>query len=476
MNYSIIRYVLGWSVTVIAALMLLPALVSALYREKTVWVFLVCAAVFFCIGRLLGRKKPKNTVFYAREGFTAVALCWIAISVISAVPFIAGGAITNPVDALFETVSGYTTTGSSILENVEALSRGMLFWRSFTHWIGGMGVLVFVLAILPSAGGQNMYIMQAESPGPDVGKLLPNLKKTAIVLYLIYAGLTGLEFALLAFGNMPLFDALCVTFGTAGTGGFGVLNDSCASYSNYEKIVITVFMALFGVNFNFYFLLLSRKIKEAFNSAEVKVYFAIMLSSIALITFGLWRSTGGFRLLDAAFQTSSIMTTTGFTTVNYDGWPLFTRVILVALMFVGACAGSTGGGIKISRLIIYAKVVKREFSRMLHPRRVKVITIDGKPVNTKIINTSLCFFVSYVAVFALSVLLVSIDAGNFETAFTSVAATLNNIGPGLGAVGPAGNFAGFSAFSKIVLIFDMLAGRLEIFPLLLTFIPASWRN
>lgn len=476
MNYSIIRYVLGWAVTVVSVLMLLPAFVGAVYFESSAWVFLICAVLFFSLGRLLCHKKPKNHVFYAREGFMAVALCWIVISLISSIPFVISGAIPNIVDALFETVSGYTTTGSSILKNVETLPHGMLFWRSFSHWIGGMGVLVFVLAILPSADGQNMYFMRAESPGPDVGKLVPNLKKTAAVLYLIYTGLTVLQFCLLMLGRMPVFDALCITFGTAGTGGFGVLNSSCASYTLYQQIVITIFMVLFGVNFNVYFFLLCRKWKDAFKVAEVKVYFFVYFAAIFLIVIQLLKTTGGMHVLDVAFQTASIMTTTGYATVDFNAWPLFSKVVLVALMFIGACAGSTGGGIKVSRIMIYLKVVKRDLSRMLHPRRVKVLIMDGKRIDSAVLNAALVFLVSYLAVFSISFLLIALDCNDFETAFTSVAATLNNIGPGLGAVGPTGSFSDFSVLSKFVFIFDMLAGRLEIFPLLLTFMPVTWKS
>lgn len=476
MNYSIIRYILGWTVTVVSVLMLLPAAVGAFYQEREAWLFLICAAAFFAAGWVLRFKKPTNKVFYAREGFTAVALCWIVISVLSAVPFVVSGAIPGVVDALFETVSGYTTTGSSILRDVEALPKCMLFWRSFSHWLGGMGVLVFVLAVLPSADGQNMYFLRAESPGPDVGKLVPNLKKTASVLYLIYTGMTLLQFLLLLLGRMPVFDAACITFGTAGTGGFGVLNDSCVSYTVYQQWVITVFMVLFGVNFNFYFLLLCRKWKEALKMSEVRTYFIIYLSAALLIFLQLNRMQQNLPVIDAAFQTASVMTTTGFATTDFNLWPIFSKNILVLLMFIGACAGSTGGGMKVARIMMYTKLSRRELSRLLHPRRVKVLSMDGKPLERSMLHTALIFLVSYLAVFVGSVLLISLDCHDFETAFTSVAATLNNIGPGLGKVGPMGNFSDFSAFSKCVFIFDMLAGRLEIFPLLLTFTPVTWKS
>ncbi len=476
MNYGIIRYVCGWSIAAVSAFMLMPALYGGITGEREAWAFVICAAVFFLAGRLLCRRKPRNGVFYAKEGFAAVTLTWVVISLISAVPFVLGGAIRNPVDALFETVSGFTTTGSSILRDVEVLPRCMLLWRSFTHWLGGMGVLVFVLALLPSADGQNMYFMRAESPGPDVGKLVPGTRRTAVFLYVIYSVLTVAEFVLLVCGSMPVFDACCITFGTAGTGGFGVLNSSCADYTSYQKVVITVFMLLFGVNFNVYFLLLRRKWKEALSGAELRVYLTVYFVAAGLISLQLWRVNGHTSFLDAAFQTASVMTTTGYSTTDFNLWPLFSKVMLVGLMFIGASAGSTGGGMKVSRFIIYGKVAGREFSRMLHPRRVKILTVDGEPLEHKTINSALTYLVCYLAVFAGSVLLISLDCDDFSTAFTSVAATLNNIGPGLGEVGPAGNFADFSVFSKFVFMLDMLAGRLEIFPLLLSFLPDAWRN
>lgn len=476
MNYSIIKYVLGSTVSAVSALMLLPALVGAVYAEQDVWIFLVCAVLFFAIGRLLSFRKPKNQVFYAKEGFIAVSLCWIVISVISAVPFVVSGSIPNVVDALFEIVSGYTTTGSSVLQDIEILPRCIIFWRSFSHWLGGMGVLVFVLAILPSADGQDMYLLRAESPGPNVGKLVPNLRKTAMFLYLIYSGMTLLQILLLLVGKMPIFDAVCITFGTAGTGGFGVLNDSCASYTVYQQAIITVFMVLFGINFNFYFFLLRRKWRDAFSFSEVKTYLTIYAFATVFILLQLWNSTGNLHLIDAAFQTASIMTTTGYATTDFNLWPLFSKLVLFVLMFIGACAGSTGGGIKVSRWMMYAKLLKRELSQLLHPRRVKVLAIDKKPIEVSILRTAMVFLIAYLAIFIISVLLISLDCNDFETTVTSVAATLNNIGPGMGSVGPTGNFANFSIFSKCVFIFDMLAGRLEIFPLLLSFIPAKWKN
>lgn len=476
MNYSIIKYVLGLCITTVSALMIFPAIVGAVYMEKSAVVFLICAVSFFIIGRLLSHKKPANKTFYAREGFISVALSWIVISVISAVPFVVSGAIPNAIDALFETVSGFTTTGSSILSDVEALPKCMLFWRSFSHWLGGMGVLVFVLAILPSADGQNMYFMRAESPGPDVGKLVPNLRKTALLLYLIYAGMTVLQFVLLMVGRMPVFDALCLTFGTAGTGGFAILNSGLSTYSTYSLWVITVFMVLFGVNFNLYFFVIRKRFKEAFSIAEVRTYFIVYFLATAFIAVQLYVTLGKVSILDVAFQTASVLTTTGYSTVDFNLWPVFSKIIMVLLMFSGACAGSTGGGIKVSRFMICGKMAKREIDKAVHPRHVKVLKMDGKPIDDDVVHSTVAYMIVYVAIYVVSLLIVSFDCESFETGFTSIVATLNNIGPGLGDVGPTGNFANFSVLSKCVFIFDMLAGRLELFPILLLFTPSAWKN
>ncbi len=477
MNFGIILYIIGFVVTIESASMLLPWVVSLYYGENTGWIFFVCSVVFGALGFFLIRKKPKDTSFYAREGFVVVALSWIVMSVIGAIPFVASGEIPNVTDALFEIVSGFTTTGSSILPNVEALSRCMLFWRSFSHWIGGMGILVFLLAILPMAGGQNIYLMRAESTGPSVGKLVPKVQKTAMFLYGTYILMTLVQLGLLLLGHMPVFDALCITFGTAGTGGFGILMDSMASYSPYIQVVVTVFMLLFGVNFNFYFLLFTRRFRQAMGMEEVKWYFIIYFAASAIIAADLYFTGtpfGGLR--EVFFQTSSIMTSTGFATADFNLWPQLSRAVMVMLMFTGACAGSTGGGIKVSRFIIYVKTVAKEIGHLVHPRSIKILKMDGKPIEhdtIRIVNVYLC---SYIIVFAASLFLILIDNFSLTDSFTAVAATLNNIGPGLGVVGPVGNFAAFSGLSKFVLIFDMLAGRLEIFPMILLLFPGTWKR
>ncbi len=477
MNFGIMLYIMGFAVMVEAAAMLFPWVVSLIYGESSGWIFLVCAVVFGVLGRLMTRKRPKDTSFFAREGFIVVALSWIVMSLIGAIPFVVSGEIPNLTDALFEIISGFTTTGASILTDVEALSRGMLFWRSFSHWIGGMGILVFILAVLPMAGGQNLYLMRAESTGPSVGKLVPKVQKTAMFLYGTYIVMTLTQLAFLLAGKMPLFDALCITFGTAGTGGFGVLGDSMASYSPYIQVVTTVFMLLFGVNFNFYFYLFTRRFRQAFEMDEVKVYFGIYACASLIIFLDLIITKtpfGGLR--EVLFQTSSVMTSTGFATADFDLWPQLSRAVLVMIMFTGACAGSTGGGMKVSRIIIYVKTVMKEIGQLVHPRNIKILKMDKKPIEhdtIRIVNVYLC---SYILVFAGSLFIVLFDNFDLTTSFTAVAATLNNIGPGLGMVGPTGNFAEFSALSKFVLMFDMLAGRLEIFPMILLMFPGSWKR
>lgn len=478
MNYAMIAYVIGWILNCEGFLMLLPCLTAVIYLETAGFSFAAAMALCFLFGVPLTVRKPKNMVFYTKEGFVSVSLSWIVLSVMGSLPFLFSGSITNPVDALFETVSGFTTTGASILSDVEALPRCILFWRSFTHWIGGMGVLVFILSLLPLTGGYHMNLMKAESPGPSVEKLVPKIQSTAKILYSIYVAMTILEVLLLLAGNMPLFDALTTTFGTAGTGGFGIKNDSMASYSPYLQNVVTVFMILFGINFNFYFLLLMRKPKKAMKNEEVRCYLAIIAITISIITFnirGLYPSImEAFQ--QAAFQVGSIITTTGFATTDFNTWPQVSRTILVMLMFVGACAGSTGGGIKVSRFVILLKTVNKELHLFLHPKGVRKISMDGKVVEHEIVRSINVFMTAYVLVFAFSILLVGFDNHDLITNFTAVAATLNNIGPGLELVGPSQNFGLFSDPAKCVLIFDMLAGRLELFPLLLLFVKDTWKR
>ena len=479
MNFSIVKRIIGYVLVFVAVLMVLPCIVAVIYQEREGWSFVITAVLCLLLGFLIMRKKPENRVFYVKEGFVAVALSWIIMSVMGSLPFLITGTITNPIDAMFETVSGFTTTGSSVLSDVEAVSKSVLFWRSFTHWIGGMGVLVFLLSLLHmTGGGSHINLMKAESPGPSVSKLVPTVQSTAKILYIIYLAMTVLEVVFLLIGKMPLFDALTITFGTAGTGGFGIKNDSMAGYSPYLQIVVTVFMILFGVNFSAYFLLLRRKVKQAFSMEEVRWYLLIILASIALITLSVRDMYGsvGEAARHAAFQVGSIITTTGYASTDFNLWPEVPRTILVLLMFIGACAGSTGGGIKVSRLVILVKTIKKELHTFLHPRSLKKLKMDGHTLEHETVRATNVFLIAYVLIFSFSVLLVAFDGNDLITNFTAVASALNNIGPGLELVGPMGNFGLFSNGAKLVLIFDMLAGRLEIFPLLLLFVRDTWKK
>ena len=479
MNYAMIRYIIGWILNFEAAFMSPSFVVGLIYREKSAWAIFATMLLCLVIGvPMVLLKRPKQAVFYAKDGFVSVGLSWVVLSVMGALPFVISGSIPHPVDALFETVSGFTTTGSSILSDVEALPKCMLFWRSFTHWVGGMGVLVFMLTILPMSGGYHMNLMRAESPGPSVERFVPTVKSTAKILYGIYICLSLLELLLLLVGKMPMFDALTLTFGTAGTGGFGINNDSIGSYTTYQQTVITIFMILFGVNFNVYFLFLLKKIRQGLKNEELRAYLGIILGAILLITVNIAGKFGNPFLAfhHAAFQVGSIITTTGYSTVDFDTWPTFSKTVLVLLMFIGASAGSTGGGIKVSRIVILAKSVKKELKQYLHPHSISKIKMDGKPVEHEVVRSINVFLIAYLLIYAVSMLIVSLDNFDFTTTFTSVAATINNIGPGLDLVGPAANFGILSVPSKLVLVFDMLAGRLEIFPLLLLFVPDTWRK
>lgn len=478
MNFEIIRYILSYVMGFEALFLTLPCLISLIYQEQEGGAFFIVAffcAAFYLIGT---RKKPKNKAFYTREGFMTVALSWILLSIMGALPFVISGEIPSFIDAFFETVSGFTTTGASILSDVEALSHTCLFWRSFTHWIGGMGVLVFILAIVPLSGSYNIYLMRAESPGPSVGKLVPRIKNTAKILYLIYLAMTVIQIILLLVGKMPLFDAVTTAFGTAGTGGFGIKADSLAGYSTYIQMVTTIFMILFGVNFNVYYLIVMKRWKEAFSCEEMRYYFGIITATVILITWnirGLFEN--GFKAFHAAvFQVASIITTTGFSTEDFDQWPEFSKGILVVIMFVGACAGSTGGGIKVSRFVIIIKTFIKEIFQFLHPRSIKIIRFEGKKVEHNVLRSINTYFAAYMLIFVGSVLIICLNDFDLVTNFTAVAATLNNIGPGLEIVGPTGHFGDFNVLSKVVLSFDMLAGRLELFPLLLLFVPDSWKK
>ena len=477
MNYRMIRNILGWLLIFECGFMLVPTVTALVYREREVWAFLVTMLLCGAIGALFVWRKPKDSALYAREGFVIVSLSWILLSLFGAIPFCISGVIPNYVDAVFETVSGFTTTGASILTAVEPLPKCMLMWRSFTHWVGGMGVLVFIMAFIPLSGGQNMHIMKAESPGPSVSKLVPRVRTTALILYSIYLVLTLIQFILLLCGGLNAFEALCTAFGTAGTGGFGVLNDSMASYSPYVQWVVTVFMLLFSVNFSCYYLFLLGRFKEAFNG-ELRRFICIVGAVILVITLnvrGLF-DTLGEALRHVAFTVASLISTTGFSTENFDAWPELSRTLLVLIMFIGACAGSTGGGLKVSRLMILFRGAFNEIGNLIHPRHVKRVMVDGHPVDSEVVRATNVYMMWYVLLFTVSVILISFDDHDLITNFTAVTATINNIGPGLNLVGPTGNFAFFSIPSKLVLIFDMLAGRLELFPMLVLFAPATWRR
>ena len=479
MNYSMIAYIIGWILSVEAALMVPSILVGFLYRESAVYALIISAVLCLLIGLPLIRKKPTNKAFYAREGGVIVALCWIIMSIMGSLPFILSGEISNPVDALFETVSGFTTTGASILASPADMCHCIMFWRCFTHWVGGMGVLVFLLTLLPMTGsGYHMSLMKAESPGPSVGKLVPKVQSTAKLLYGLYLALSLMQLVLLLLGGMPLFDSFCTVFGTAGTGGFGIKNDSFTSYSTYLQAVVTVFMILFGINFNVYFLFYMKRPKEAFQCEEAKWYLGVIAAATLIITFfirdyypNIFQS-----FHHAAFQVGSIITTTGFATADFNLWPTVPKTILVALMFCGACAGSTGGGMKVSRIILLFRTVINENHLNLRPNAVKRIYFEGRPVDKEIIRSVSVFLATYFFIFTVSLLMIGIDNFDLTTNFTAVAATMNNIGPGLELVGPTQNFSIYSNFSKIVLIFDMLAGRLELYPMLILFSRNTWRK
>ncbi len=478
MNYSIIRYIICRVLEFQALFLILPFLVGLIYQEKACWSYLIVLIACFLIGFIGKRKKPKSTVFFAREGFVTVSLSWIVLSVTGAIPFVLSGEIPSFSDALFETISGLTTTGSSILSDVEVLSYCNLFWRSFTHWIGGMGVLVLVLAILPLAGGYNMHLMRAESPGPSVGKLVPRVRHTARILYGIYIVMTLILMITLLCMGMNLFEAATHAFGTAGTGGFGIVNSGLADYSMPIQTVITVGMILFGINFNVYYLFLIRKPKDAIKHEEMRCYLLIILVAIILITCNV---RGMFDSLSetihhVAFQVASIISSTGFATTDFNLWPSFSKTILVSLMFVGACAGSTGGGMKVSRIIIYAKLVKNEISHLIHPKRVTRLQLEKHTVSKEVCRATQAYLISYLLIFVVSILAVSLCNLDLVTNFTAVTTCLNNIGPGLNLVGPTGNFGVFSDPAKWVLMFDMLAGRLEIFPILVLLAPSTWKR
>ena len=477
MNRKMVFNTVGMMLVAEAALLLLPTGVALIYGEACAWSLAASAGIALAAGLLLRLLfRPESRLIYAREGFVTVAMAWLLLSAAGALPFFLSGEIPSYVDAFFETVSGFTTTGASILTDVERMSRGLLFWRSFTHWVGGMGVLVFVMAIVPGANDRSMHILRAEMPGPVVGKLLPRAKDTASILYKIYVGLTLLQIVLMLLGGMPLYESIVHAFGTAGTGGFGVKADSIAGYSPYLQWVITVFMFLFGVNFNLYYLLLIRRFRAAVQSSEFWYYLGIVLVSIGLITANILPLYQSFSeaLRLSAFQVSSIITTTGYATADFNLWPEFSRSLLLMLMLVGACAGSTGGGLKVSRAVMLIKMIGKEIRHLLHPRSVNSVRFEGKQVDGATLKGVSSYFAIYIVCMVAVFMLLSLDAFDLETNLSATFACFNNIGPGLGAVGPAASYALYSPLSKIVLSLAMLMGRLEIFPLLLTLSPATW--
>ena len=480
MNYKMIRYTLGWLLLFEGAFLAVPLITAVVFWESEFFAFLGTIGICVGAGVLLTLKKPQNTVIYAREGFVIVSLSWIALSIFGALPLMFTGVTGYSfIDALFETVSGFTTTGASIFTAVEWLPKSILIWRSFTHWIGGMGVLVFIMAFLPLGGGQNLHIMRAESPGPEVSKLVPRVKNTAIILYVIYFAMTVVQFIILLLADMSVFDALNTAFSTAGTGGFGFKDDSFAGFTAAQQIIVTVFMLVFSINFNSYYLVLKLKFKDALNS-EVRAFIFIVFSAITIITFNIFTQMEGHfdsigeALRHAAFTVASLISTTGFTTANFNIWPELSRTVLVLIMFIGACAGSTGGGIKVSRIIILFKGLGRELGALIHPNQVKMITIDKKPVDREVVRSVNAYMVCYILVFVASLLAISFEDRDLITNFTAVAATLNNVGPGL--EGAYSNYVSFSWFSKLVLTFDMLIGRLELFPMLILFSPSTWKK
>ena len=478
-----VSYIIGQIVRVEGILMIPSLVVSVIYGESAFAAFLIPIVLSVAAGTLLTIKKPSNPDIFAKEGFVTVGLSWIIMSLIGALPFVIDGCIPSFVDAFFETVSGFTTTGASILTEIESLGRGLLFWRSFTHFVGGMGVLVFVLAILPQADTRSvklMHVMRAEVPGPKVGKLVSKIGRTARIMYGIYIGLTVIEMILLLAGGMPVYGSIVNSFATAGTGGFAIKNASIAAYdSAYIDYVIGIFMFLFGVNFNLYYLILIGHVGEALRSEELRWYLIITGVSTALIAADIYEIFGtvGESVRYAFFQVTSVMSTTGFATSDYNAWPALSKVILALLMFCGACVGSTTGGIKVGRIILLVKSGLREVKYMLHPRAVVAVRSEGKPVERDVLRGANSYMIVYIMLFTVSLFLVEmVEECDLVTGFTAVSACLNNVGPGLGEVGPAGNFSALTPFTKILLSVDMLAGRLEIFPLLMLFAPSTWRG
>ena len=478
MNIKMLIYILGKVLLIEGVLMLLPIGCGWIYGESETVYYLACALAYVTLGYLISFKKPKNMTIFSKDGCVATALSWVVLSIGGCIPFILTGEIPSFTDAMFETASGFSTTGASILTNVEAMSHVSLLWRSLTHWIGGMGVLVFLLAVVPMTGGSNMNLMRAESPGPTVGKIVPKVRSTAKMLYLIYLAMTVTEIIILTVCGMPFFDSICSSFGTAGTGGFGVRNDSFASYAPHLQVIVAVFMIMFGMNFNFYYYFTTKQINKAFKMSEIKVYLAVIAIVTAIICFSVRGLYGSFgeALRHSFFQVATIITTTGFATTDFDLWPSVAKFLLLGLMILGACASSTGGGIKVARFQIMFKSVKREIQSYIHPKTVKKIHVDGKTVDSEVLHSVALYFFIYLIIFATSMFIVSFEGHDLVTIFSSVAATFNNIGPGLSLVGPTQNYSFFSGLSKWVFIFDMLAGRLELMPLIVFLAPTTYKG
>lgn len=479
MNYHMVRYVLGQIMKLEAALMGLPLLCSLYYLDEGMIPLLSVMLPLGILGYILTGFKPKNQTIYAREGFVIVAFAWILLSVFGALPFMISGDIPNFIDALFETVSGFTTTGSTLVPDVELFPMSLKMWRSFTHWIGGMGVLVFALAILPAGSAQSMYIMRAEVPGPSVGKLVAKTQITARILYGIYIFFTALEAVMLRLTGMRWFDCIANAFATAGTGGFSVLNDGIGGYKNvWVEVIITIFMLIFSVNFNLFYLLLVRRFSDVLHNVEIKVFLSVYVLCTMLITCNIAPVYHSFSraLRYAGFTVASLSSSTGFGNSDFTTWPGFSQTLLILLMFCGACAGSTGGGLKVARVMILLKSCVREMRRQLNPRVVATVKLEGQSVDLEQLSTQGAFFTIYMVILLVSALFISLDKYGFDVSFSAALTALNNMGPGLGAIGPYGNFAEFTPLSKLVIIFDMLAGRLEIFPVLILFMPRTWKK
>ena len=477
MNRRMVFYTVGQILLLEAVLLVLPLAVSLVYAESCFTSFIITILITAASGFLLKLIfKPKDHVIFAKEGFLIVALAWLMMSLFGALPFVLSREIPSFINAFFETVSGLTTTGASIIPDLSVMSKGILFWRSFTHWIGGMGIIVLIMAIIPTTSGRSIHVMRAEMPGPIVGKLVPRIRDTAKILYLIYIVMTAVEIVLLKLGDMSLFDSVVHSFGTAGTGGFGIRGDSLGSYSAYSQWVITIFMLIFGVNFNLYYLLLVRRARTVFRSEELRAYAAVVVAAVVMIAInirGIYE-TFGETIRHAAFQVSSVITTTGYATVNFDLWPGFSKAVLFILMFIGGCAGSTAGGLKVSRVFLLVRMVRNNIRKILHPRAVASVSFEGKILDERTQKSVSNYLSIYVLSLFAVFLIISLDPFDLETNLTAAVSCFNNVGPGLAGVGPAMNYNGYSVLSKIVLSFSMLLGRLEIYPLIIAFIPASW--